>query len=97
MFRYPYDIERFMPNNLAFSTNETCAVIAKFDKDYNIIGSTFWGGNELVLRATAQLLLSGAQHGIEFVEIYRRSRDDYRSHINGIREVAVPRCLTCCG
>ncbi|GEM_PF-1941936 len=44
MFRYPYDIEKRIPNSLNYQSMETCATVVKLDKDHNLVNSFIWKG-----------------------------------------------------
>ncbi len=41
-FRYPYDIERVVPNRLGHRPMETCASVIKMGPDHNVVASTRW-------------------------------------------------------
>ncbi len=40
MFRYPYDIERFVPNRLGHRPMSTCVSVIKMGPDHNVLAST---------------------------------------------------------
>ncbi|NQT87025.1 hypothetical protein HQ560_09690, partial [bacterium] len=40
MFRYPYDIERYVPNRLGHTPMSTCVSVIKMGRDHNVIAST---------------------------------------------------------
>jgi len=40
MFRYPYDIERFVPNRLGHTPMSTCVSVIKMGPDHHVIAST---------------------------------------------------------
>ena len=41
-FRYPYDIERWVPNRLGHQPMMTCASVIKMGRDHNVVASTRW-------------------------------------------------------
>lgn len=47
MFRYPYDIERRMPNPLKYLTSETCAVLFKLDTELDVVNAMHWKGTSI--------------------------------------------------
>ena len=40
MFRYPYDVERYVPNRMGYSPMTTCVSVIKMDRSHNVIAST---------------------------------------------------------
>ncbi len=40
MFRYPYDIERYVPNRLGHTPMSTCVSVIKMGPDHNVVAST---------------------------------------------------------